>query len=308
MRTTTISRRSFLNTFSATLGALGTARLLRAEPSGDNIQLGMMLQGSSVDELQKKARAIAAVGFERVQLTFFFEPTTAEIQSLAGTLKSLRLKVVAFGTYFNLLRPDDTGFMGANLSVMKRVATLSGMFGCNQFVTWSGSYATKFDGADPGNHRAEAIGQLHQAIRDLILPVLEPIGGRIAFEPYFPHVLGTVDSAKQVLAPFPSRRVGLLLDPPNFISPALYPKREEEMSRLFRELGDYIHLAHFKDMKLNATDQRVDLPGPGGGEMDYPLLIADIRKLGRPMPCIIEHINAEAADMKKTKAWVEKQL
>ena len=107
---------------------------------------------------------------------------------------------------------------------------------------------------------------------------------------------------------FPPASVGLLLDPPNFITPALYPKRDEEMRRLFRELGDRIHLVHFKDMKLNPTGQSVDLPGPGGGEMNYPLLVSEIRKLNRPLPCIIEHIKAEPAEMTKTKAWVEKQL
>ncbi len=80
------------------------------------------------------------------------------------------------------------------------------------------------------------------------------------------------------------------------------------MRRLFRELGDRIHLAHFKDLKLNPSGQSVDLPGPGGGGMNYPLLISEIRKLHRPLPCIIEHIKAEPAEMKKTKAWVENQL
>ncbi len=149
---------------------------------------------------------------------------------------------------------------------------------------------------------------MHKAIREVLLPILEPIGGRVAFEPYFPHVLGSVELAKQVFAPFPARRVGLLLDPPNFITPALYPKREEEMRRLFRELGSRIHLAHFKDLKLNAAGTSVDLPGPGGGEMNYPLLVSEIRNLKRPLPCIIEHIQTEPAELAKTKAWVEKQL
>jgi sugar phosphate isomerase/epimerase len=80
------------------------------------------------------------------------------------------------------------------------------------------------------------------------------------------------------------------------------------MRRAFRELGERIHMVHLKDMKLNATGQSVDLPGPGGGEMNYPLLISQLRKLNRPLPCIIEHINAEPAEMAKTKAWVENQL
>ena len=80
------------------------------------------------------------------------------------------------------------------------------------------------------------------------------------------------------------------------------------MRRLFRELSDRLHLVHFKDLKLNASGTSVDLPGPGGGEMNYPLLISELCKLSRPLPCIIEHIPAELAQMTKTKAWVEDQL
>ncbi len=268
----------------------------------------MMLQGASAAELQAKAAVIAAVGFRAVQVTFFFAPTVEELQALARALKSLKLKTVAFGTYFNLFRPDDTGFMGSSVATMKRVAAHSDLFNCTQFVTWSGSYAPRFDGADPRNHTPEAVAQLHRAIREAVLPILKPVGGRVAFEPYFRHVFGTVELAKEVLAPFPARQVGLLLDPPNFITPELYPQRDAEMRRLFRELGDRIHLAHFKDLKLNAAAKSVDLPGPGGGEMNYPLLLSEIRKLSLPLPCIIEHIQAERAEMTKTKAWVEEQL
>ena len=84
----------------------------------------------------------------------------------------------------------------------------------------------------------------------------------MAFEPYFPHVVGTLELAKQVLAPFPANRVGLLLDPPNFISADLYPQREEELRRLFRELGDRIQIVHFKDMKLDRRPTASTFPAP----------------------------------------------
>ena len=308
MTTSTLSRRQFVRTVGTAVAGLGAAELFGAELPKDNIRLGMMLQGGSAAELQEKAKAIAAAGFDTIQLTFFFQPTAEELESLARTLRELKLKTVAFGTYFNLFRPDDTGFMGSSQAAMKLVAAHAKLFDCKQFVTWSGSYAPRFDGAEARNHAPEAVAQLHRAIREVVLPILDPIGGRVAFEPYFPHVFGTVELAVEVLAPFPADRVGLLLDPPNFISPALYPKREEELRRLFRELGKRIHLAHLKDMKLNPSGQSVDLLGPGGGEMNYPLLISEIRKLERPLCCIIEHINAEPAQMTKTKTWVENQL
>jgi sugar phosphate isomerase/epimerase len=299
------SRRHFLGTLAASIAA---GRLLGAERAKDNIRLGVMLQGASVAALCKNAKAIAGAGFNSVQVTFSFQPTADELASLAGALKELKLKTVAFGTYFNLFQPDDTGFMRSSVATMKLLAAHARLFDCNQFVSWSASYSSKFRGEDPRNHTPEAVAELHRAIREVVLPVLEPINGRIAFEPFFLHVFGTVELAKQVLAPFPANRVGLVLDPPNFISPALYPKREAEMRRLFRELGDRVHVVHFKDMKFNAKTQTVDLPGPGGGEMNYPLFISEIRKLKRPLPCIIEHIKPEPAELSKTKAWVEAQL
>ncbi len=198
--------------------------------------------------------------------------------------------------------------MGSSRATMQLVAANAEMFGCNQFVTWSGSYSPKFGGDDPRNHTPDAVAQLHRAIREIILPVIQPIGGRVALEPYFPHVVGTVAMANEVFAPFRADRIGLLLDPPNFISPDLYPKRDDELRRSFRELGDRIQMVHLKDMKLNPTGRSVDLPGPGGGEMNYPLLISEIRKLNRPLNCIIEHIQPEAGVMSKTKAWVESRL
>lgn len=303
-----ISRRQFLGALGTGVLACGARTLLGADPTQGTLQLGMMLQGNSAVELQEKARAIAAVGFAQVQLTFFFPPTAEELQSLAKVLKELKLKTVAFGTYFNLFRPDDTGFMGSSQATMKLVATHAGLFDCKQFVTWSASYSPRFDGADDSNYTEKAVAQLRRAIEDIVLPALAPSGGRVAFEPFFRHVVGTVELAKQVLEPFPSHQVGLVLDLPNLISPSLFPKREEEFRRLFRELGDRFHLAHFKDIKLNENGQSVDYPGPGGGEMNYPWLASEIRKLNRQLPCIIEHIPVENLQMKKTKTWVESQM
>lgn len=300
------SRRRFFHTVAAAMACSARNRFVTAASGGDIIQLGMMLQGNSTAELQTRAKAIVDAGFKRVQLSFFFDPSSDELVSLARLLKELQLRTVAFGTYFNQFRPDDTTFMGASLAVMRKIASCADLFQCNQFVTWSGSFAAEFGGSDPRNHTAEAVERLQGCIATSIVPILEPIAGRVAFEPYFPHVLGTAELAKQVLAPFPARQVGLLLDPPNFVNASLYPRRDAELQRLFRELGDRVHLAHFKDLKLNANGQTVDLPGPGAGEMNYPLFLSEIRKLERPLNCIIEHIPAEVAAMKRAKEWIEK--
>lgn len=308
MTTFACSRRSFIQTAGLAVAALPQIRVLGAAPMADPVQLGMMLQGNSVADLKERARAIAGAGFTTVQLNFFFEPTEAEVESLGSLLRELKLKTAAIGTYFNLFRPDDAGFMGANLGVMKRVAAHAALFDCRQFVTWSASHSPRFDGSDPRNQSPDAVAQLVKAVRELVLPVLEPIAGRVAFEPYYRHVFGTLDAARSVLKSFPVGQVGMVLDPPNFISPELYAKRDDEMRRLFRELGERVFLAHFKDLKLAASGDSVDYPAPGGGVMDYAQLIAGIRGLGRPVPCILEHFPARAPELTQYKSWVEEQM
>ena len=75
-----ISRRRFLGTVGATVVGFGTRGLIAADSMKDNIRLGMMLQGASIANLQKDAKAIAAAGFERVQVTFSAHPTADEHQ------------------------------------------------------------------------------------------------------------------------------------------------------------------------------------------------------------------------------------
>jgi sugar phosphate isomerase/epimerase len=308
---------SFINAFSrrrflALTGMAGAGVLSgtvsAAEPHSDHLRIGVMLQGGSAPELEKNAKAIAEAGFNTIQLSFFFDPKAHELETLARTLKELTLKVVVFGTYLNPLRPEDASFMGSSIAGMKQVAAQAELFDCNQFITWGGSYSKQFGGKEPRNHTEEAVKDVQRALTEVVLPVLKPIDGRVALEPYYPHVFGTLELAAAILKPFPTWQVGLVVDPPNFISPELYPRREAEMTRLFSQLGEQIHLAHFKDLKLDATGKNVDLPGPGLGVMDYRAYARELRRLNRPVNCILEHINPDTKELTSRKAWVEQEL
>jgi sugar phosphate isomerase/epimerase len=303
-----LSRRRFLALTAAAAASFVWGQVSGAETARDPLRLGMMLQGGSTSALLKNAKAVAAAGFDTVQLSFFFDPSAEELRTLAKELQALKLKTVAFGTYINPLQPDNATFMGSTKAAMKQISALADLFSCKQFVIWSGSHSPRFDTPDPRNHTEKAVQTVQQAIRDVVLPLLEPIGGRVAIEPYYRHVLGSIEMAEAIFEPFPADKVGLLADPPNFISPELYPRREAEMSRLFSRLGNRIHLAHFKDLKLDATGNNVDLPAPGLGVMDYREYARQLRRLGRPVYCILEHIAANTEEMASRKAWVEQQL
>ena len=105
---------------------------------------------------------------------------------------------------------------------------------------------------DPRNHTAEAVARLHRAIQEIVLPIIVPIGGRVAFEPYFPHVVGTLELAKESSPPFQWTGSACCWTRPTSFRPTFIP-REDELRRSFRELGDRIQMVHLKDMKLNPT-------------------------------------------------------
>ena len=88
--TFTIFAPVFIAAVGATAVGVSTRQSSAIEPAKDNIQLGMMLQGDSAAELQARARAIAAVGFDTVQVTFLFQPTMDELKTLARVLKGLK--------------------------------------------------------------------------------------------------------------------------------------------------------------------------------------------------------------------------
>ena len=297
----TISRRHFLGTLgAAAANAGGLPKLLAGEPAKDNIRLGMMLQGDSAADLGEKAKRIAAAGFRRVQVTFFFRPTAEELKALAQALSQLKLKTVAFGTYFNLFRPDNTGYMGSSRTTMRLVAA-------HAELSTAGSSSP---GAEATRRSSPA------AIRATTPPRPSPTctapsarsccrsSSRSAGGWHWSRIT-RMSWARwkwpKIFAPFPADRIGLLLDPPNFISPDLYPRRDNEFAAPSASLATASRMVHLKDMKLNPTGRSVDLPGPGGGEMNYPLLVSEIRKLNRPLDCIIEHINPELAVMSKTE-------
>ncbi|HNY39952.1 MAG TPA: hypothetical protein PKJ41_06140 [Bryobacteraceae bacterium] len=68
---------------------------------------------------------------------------------------------------------------------------------------------------------------------------------------------------------------------------------------MMRTLGPRIEVVHLKDFRLKPDGINYDLPGPLGGEMNYPLYLEQLSKLPGDLPWIIEHVGP--ADFRSTR-------
>lgn len=271
-------------------GEVGMAAVVK--PNFDHLRLGIALSASNAEQASAEAAWAVKAGFERVQLNVWGGALTdGQVAALCAPITGVGLKIVALGCYLNPLDPKNQAYMGASVDLMRSLASNHRAHGARTFVTWSGGYHDRFAGSDPRNASAEGFEALVRATGEL-LAVLEPCGGRIAFEPFFPDVLGTVDRFAQMLGRMPTSRVGLVMDPPNFVRPEDYLRRSEIMGRAFDRLGPRVLVAHLKDIGRN-PDGSVTYPAPCEGEMNYAAYLTCLASLGRPVECILEHTGGE---------------
>jgi len=286
------TRRSFLGSTVAGVWALtawpGESRPA-ARPDFGHLRLAVAVQGGSPEQLGEEAKWAKSAGFERVQLSLWMqEPQDEDLQLMHAALEEHGLRAVVFGTYINPLDPGNSGYMGASQEAMGALARNAGVFGANLFVAWSGGYHARFSAGDPRNATGEAMDALVSATNDLLASI-DVCAGRLAYEPYYPDILGSPARYAEFFGRMgATRRVGMVMDPPNFVQPAQYPERTAIMEEAFRLPADRIFVAHLKDI-APAPDGGIALPGPCDGTMNYDLYLTRLASLGRPIDCVIEH-------------------
>jgi L-ribulose-5-phosphate 3-epimerase len=291
-----MTRRQWLRTTGSALGAAcvagGASAMAATKSDFGNLRLGIAISASNGEQAAAEAAWATKAGFLRVQLNVWAGALTPEqIAAICAPITDAGLKIAVLGCYLNPLDPTNQGYMGANVDLMRALAQTHRIHGARTFVTWSGGYHDRFAGSDPRNGSPEAMDALVEATREL-LHVTAPCEGRIAFEPFFPDVLGSVERYAEFLRRMPTGRVGLVMDAPNFVRPEGYLRRSETMGQAFKRLGSRVLVAHLKDIG-RAADGSVTYPAPCEGEMNYSAYLACLAALGRPMECILEHTGGE---------------
>lgn len=268
------------------------------------MKLGISIELYKMGDLDEKLRAAAACGFEYCQLFLREVEVTEEAVSEAAKLcKSYGIKVGPVGTYANPLRPGESP-MGWNMDKVRRMIALLPILETNEIVIWSGTSSKELLAYEVGNF-ADASMRKVVATADELLGLLSEIRGTVTFEPYYTHVLHGIPSIRAFKRSVKSDRVKVVVDPPNYISPKEFENRDARMVELVESLHDDIGAVHFKDFKL-LPDGTWDYPGPGGGVMNYSLLMKKLKETGYSSWGIIEHV--QPPEFAAAKAFVESKL
>jgi sugar phosphate isomerase/epimerase len=274
-----MQRRTFLALAAAPAGPAGSW------PA----RLAVMCQlGSTEANARRVLEAAAQAGYQRIQINFAWDKVDqAFLQNLPGWISSAGLHCDTLGAYVNCLAPE-VNLMATRASDFLRAIELAPALGAHTLVAWTGSHLPDLMKPDPRNPTA--------ASEDAILKFIEQHLARLqqakltlALETYITLACPDAPSLRRLLDRLPPS-VGAVLDPPNLTPIARYKDRDQAMREMVKTLGPRIAVVHLKDFKLRPDGQSYDLPGPLGGEMNYPLYLNLVRGLPARIPVVAEHI------------------
>ena len=279
------SRRDFLKSSAAMM-------LPNAHRGWDDARLGIMCQvGTDEKPARTVLAAAAAAGFHRVQINFpWARAGRAYLSSLPSWLKEEGLKVDALGAYVNCCHPE-TDMNQCGPAEFARAIEYAPTVGCRQLVAWTGGYSSALHEPEPRNQTPAAADAV-QRFLERYVPRLQDARLNLALEQYVNLVCPDANSLAALLRRLPTC-VSAVLDPPNLTPLSLYSRRDQVLQQMTATLRDRIGVVHLKDFRLAAGARRYDLPGPMGGEMNYPLFAKLILDLPGTPRLIVEHIKPE---------------
>lgn len=272
---------------SPPLGSYGRPTKRNVTP----MSLGLWLELRPADDLPRIAERVATLGFSALHAHFPAGCDAAFARRVRHACAGSGLDLAAVSGYANPLRPDEAP-MGYTVAQLEALIALLPALDTRRVVSWSGSYAPGIGDAHPDNATPAAWDALLSHV-EALLPRLDAVEGVLVLEPFFTHVLASAARAAELCATFDSPYLGLVLDLPNLLPPAIWAAQGEHIHAVVSALAPYTALIHLKDMRLQGG--QLDMPGPGQGVLDYPALSAALRRAQLSAPRIVEHVTLDSA-------------
>jgi sugar phosphate isomerase/epimerase len=253
--------------------------------------LGLWIEVRPDADLAAMFARVVGTGYHTLQVHFPERCDAALARRVAHAAAKYGLTISAVSGYASLLRPADAP-MGYTLTQLRDLVALLPLLRTRHVVCWAGTLADDLLATHSENDSLAAHAQLHESLA-LLLPALNDADGVLLIEPFFTHILGDVETLAQFLEVMNSPYVGLVLDPPNLLPPPRWEQQGTALKQMLKRLSPYIGLVHLKDMRL--AGEKLELPGPGGGVLDYRAFLGALERYGISAPRIVEHVTLEQA-------------
>lgn len=178
----------------------------------------------------------------------------------AGFVRDLQesgIGIAGLAVYRNLVAPDKAK-RRANLDDIKRALELAPELGTFVVATETGTLNpdSEWD-PSPENSTPRAWSMMLESVGEL-LETAKASGSILAIEGYVNNIVGRLDQVDALLATFPTRHLGLILDPYNYISRNLLPVADLIFKEFVGRHADRFVIAHLKDVAPLGADGTAD--------------------------------------------------
>jgi sugar phosphate isomerase/epimerase len=178
---------------------------------------------------------------------------------------------------FNAIHPDPT----YRAECLRRVGVLASRcaaLGTKVITLCTGTrdagYMWRFH---PDNATTESWAEMVETMRRLV-DHAEENSVTLAFEPEVVNVVDTAEKAERLIDEIGSNRLGVVMDPANYFHPHTLERMPEVLADAFAHVGEFIVLAHAKDVRGPEPGGRECIrPAAGTGVLDYATYLRLLR-------------------------------
>lgn len=221
-----------------------------------------------------------------------------KIPDVVRQFEEAGISIVGLGGYRNLVAADPAR-LEKNLLFLERCLELAPGLGTAVVATETGTRHPNSDWSDSAENSLPRSWQKLEEGVGRLLKTAERCGSILALEGYVNNVLARPDQLSVLFRAFPSPRLGLILDPYNYISRDLVPVADLVCAEFLERHADRFAIAHLKDVAPQGAGgfgDRADLVGTPEyctGIFPQQTYMRFLRDRRPDLPIIFEHLPQE---------------
>lgn len=278
------------------------------------MRLGVMSTVLARPTIEEVAAAVLEAGLEAVQLNLelaSLEALPAELDEavcarIRAAFEAHHLEISAVSGTFNAIHPDRA----YREECIRRVGVLASrcaLLGTEVITLCTGTRNRESMWRyHPDNAAPEAWAELVETMRRLI-DYAEENSVTMAFEPEVVNVVDTAEKAERLIDEVGSNRLAVVMDPANYFQPHTLDQMQEVLADVFARVGEFIVLAHAKDVRGPEPGGRECIrPAAGNGVLDYPFYLRLLRDSGYDGALIMHSL--EEHEVPRSRDYLRRHL
>ena len=261
------------------------------------MEVGIFARTFEAPSLAGVLDAVAAHGIRRIQLNTSCMGLSdmpdgldsAACERARREISARGIEVVSLSATYNMIHPDPA----ARTQGMRRLEVLASHaaeLGTNLLTLCTGTRNEDNMWADhPFNGSPEAWSDLLAAMEQA-LSLAERHNVRLGIEPEVSNVVSSPAKAHQLLDTMRSDRITIVMDGANVFPRGTIHRQREILDEAFDLLGDYIALAHAKDL---SRDGEAGHEAAGTGLLDYDYYLQLLHQSGYRGALVLHSLTPE---------------